>query len=617
MKMPKVAFNKAALLTFLLRHGEKVVAAMVGLMACGLVWGGIGAINDLRPSAKQEPQAILAAATAATDHIDAVKNPPAAETPPKNGLAEAVAKWREAKVVSEPPHALFSRPLFGELARRSSPEILPIEDLRAVSGAIVLAVKVAPGARLAPPVQSPDLEEGNAAKPPRPGARGGRRPPAQPEQQEPESMPFQPDQLGPQGKVVPYVLVTGLIPLFKQQQEYHQRFDTASFKNANIDMPNWSGYRIERAEVQPGVAEQWTTIDIKTAARRYGTEWMGFQAEPALAMVQLPPTQESRDLATSPIPFSTPMPQLAEGSWGFNALHPWFVDFLQRDVAEKNSKALADQVRSEPSSNIFGVVNDNSPDGPVGQTGIGVPVIPVDPEFGADFGLAGPVMLGPEYRLFRFIDLDVKPGRTYRYRVKIVCWNPNLNVPSRHLVDASLATKPILESPESAATSPIVVPDGARLLVQPITKQLMKKIKPGMVAVQILGEKPNAGSLALRVLIMEPGGLANVEPLQNRRGEVRSLGDAIVTNRMLLDVRGRLDDRTETRAGKPTPPPEPLEMIFLRPDGTFDVASSADSQLDIDRYRSTLPNEQGDAAAADRAGQQPAGGESPFDTPRK
>jgi hypothetical protein len=73
---------------------------------------------------------------------------------------------------------------------------------------------------------------------------------------------------------------------------------------------------------------------------------------------------------------------------------------------------------------------------------------------------------------------------------------------------------------------------------------------------------------------------------------------------MLLDVRGRLDDRTETRAGKPTPPPEPLEMIFLRPDGTFDVASSADSQLDIDRYRSTLPNEQGDAAAADRAGQQ-------------
>jgi len=222
------------------------------------------------------------------------------------------------------------------------------------------------------------------------------------------------------------------------------------------------------------------------------------------------------------------------------------------------------------------------------------------------------VMLGPEYRLFRFIDLDVKPGRSYRYRVKVVCWNPNLNVPSRHLVDASLATKPILESPESEPTAPVVVSDGARLLVQPLPKQAMKKLKPGMVAVQILGEKPNAGSLSLRALIMEPGGLVNVDLQQKKSGESRSVGDAITTNRVLLDVRGRQDDRTETRSGKTTPPPEPLEMIFLRPDGMLDVASSADSQMDIDRYRATLSADPANAASGDRAGQQPAGGDRPF-----
>ena len=141
-------------------------------------------------------------------------------------------------------------------------------------------------------------------------------------------------------------------------------------------------------------------------------------------------------------------------------------------------------------------------------------------------------------------------------------------------------------------------------------------MKPGMVGVQILGEKPNAGLLSLRVLIMEPGGLANVEPQQNRRGESRSVGDTITTDRLLLDVRGRIEDRTETRlGGKITPPPEPLEMIFLRPDGGFDVATSADSQLDIERYRSTLPTEQVNAAAGDRAGQQSGGDESPFGTP--
>jgi len=199
--------------------------------------------------------------------------------------------------------------------------------------------------------------------------------------------------------------------------------------------------------------------------------------------------------------------------------------------------------------------------------------------------------------------------------VKVVCWNPNLNVPARHLVDASLATKSILESPESDPTAPVVVPDGARLLVTPVGKQFMKKIKPGMVAVPILGEKPNAGSLALRVLIMEPGGLANVDSQPKKTADARSQGDPITTNRVLLDVRGRQEDRTESRGGsaKPTPPPEPLEMIFLRPDGIVDFASSADSQLDFDRYSSTLPTDQANTATGDRAGQQPAGGESPFD----
>jgi len=615
MKMPKFAVNKAAILSFFLSHGEKIIAAMIGLAACGLVWGGIGTIRNLRPSSKQEPQAIVAGAAAASEHIDAVKNPPAEERASDKKLAEVVTQWRETKVVSEPPHALFSRPLFGELARRSSPDILPIEDLRAVSGAAVLAVKAPPGGRVAPPVRTPDFDDGNM---PRQKPRGNRRGPGQQAQQQPEEQPeqdqaLQPDQqLGPQGKVVPYVLVTGLIPLKKQQQEYRQRFDNASFRNATIDAPNWSSYRIERAEIQPGAAEKWSPIDVKQAVIRYGAEWVGFQSEPALATITIPTAQENRDLAVSPIPFSSPMPQLADGSWGLNAMHPWFVDYLQRDAEEKKSQALADQVKAETSTNIFGAATEESVGGGIGKPGFGVPVMPVDEDSGMAPGMAGSVMLGPEYRLFRFIDLDVKPGRTYRYRVKVVCWNPNLNVPGRHLVEASLATKPILESPESNPTAPVVVSDGARLLVQPVPKQILKRIKPGMFAVLPLGEKPNAGSLALRVLIMEPGGLANVDSQQKKTGELRSLGDSITTNRVLLDVRGPREDRTETRGGKATPPPEPLEMIFLRPDGIIEVVSSPESQLDFERYRATLQTDQANAATGDRAGQQRPGGESPF-----
>lgn len=70
----------------------------------------------------------------------------------------------------------------------------------------------------------------------------------------------------------------------------------------------------------------------------------------------------------------------------------------------------------------------------------------------------------------------------------------------------------------------------------------------------------------------------------------------------------------ETRTGKPTPPPEPLEMIFLRPDGTYEVASSADSQADVDRYLPTLQANEA-APAGDRPGQPPAAADSPFGNP--
>jgi hypothetical protein len=343
--------------------------------------------------------------------------------------------------------------------------------------------------------------------------------------------------------------------------------------------------------------------------RRYTGEWAGVQSEPLLQQIILPPELERRDPTQSPLPFCIPLPQLGEGFWGFNALHPWFVDFLERDTAAR--KAQADEALEQAAANtsVFGGGTTGSPL----PGGFGPPGMPMGPDgMPMGPGVEGQMAKGPEYRLFRFIDLAVVPGRTYRYRVKAMCWNPNLNVPSRHLVDAAMAKKNTLDSSDSNATTAVIVPDGSRLLVQPMKKQDLKRLKPGLVSTLILGEKPNAGAFALRSLLMEVGGIANVDPSQNKKGDSRSRGDAIVTDRVLLDVRGRLEDRAETRTGKPTPPPEPLEMIFLRPDGTFEVASSADSQVDIERYLRTLPT---DDAAASAVGQPPAPGEPQFGNP--
>lgn len=615
MKAPKIAFNKDAVLSFLLLHSEKVVAAMVGLAACGLAWGGVGALRNMRPKPEQQPQAIIADAAATAEHIEAVKIAPDDELTSEKGLADTVAQWLAPRIEPAPSLAMFNKPLFGELARRSSPDILPIEDLRAVAGVAILALKPKPIGDRPIPDRPLNLDANNAAKPAKPPRGGGRGGPMQPMQpmQPPDMgmMPPQPDPNAVQGKIVPYVLVTGLIPVVKQQEEYDRRFSTASLRDPMLDTASWSNYRLEKTEVLPGAAEKWTAVDMKTVARRYAGDWGGIQPEPMLPPLLLPPEMERRDPVQSPLPFCIPMPQLAEGSWGFNALHPWFTDFLQRDAAARKALAEAEAEKAAANTNVFGGATGGPPTGfgPMGPDGAGMmPGMMPDAD-----GQVTQGPLGPEYRLFRFIDLSVVPGRTYRYRVKAVCWNPNLNMPSRHLVDAEVAKQPTLESPESNATSPVVVPDGTRMLVQPQKKQDLKRLKPGTVATLILGEKPNGGSLALRQLLLEAGGIANVDPTQNKRGDARSRGDAIVTDRVLLDVRGKLEDRGETRTGKPTPPPEPLEMIFLRPDGTFEVTSSADSQQSIDRYQLTLPAE--DAGAAAGTGQPPAAGDSPFGNP--
>lgn len=613
MKAPRIAFNKDALLTFLLVHGEKVIAVMVGLAACALAWGGVSALRNMRPTSEQQPEAIVADAATTAEHIEAVKIAPDDELTSEKGLADTVAQWLSPKITPAPPQVVFNKPLFGELARRSSPDILPIEDLQAVAGVAVMARKPKLVGDRPVPDRPLNFDANNVPKPGKPPKGGGRGGPVQPVPPQPPNMglmPPQPDPNAIQGKIVPYVLVTGLIPIVKQQQEYERRFSTASLRDAMLDSPSWSNYRLERTEVLPGTAEKWTPVDTKSIARRYAGDWAGLQPEPLLPQILLPPELERRDPTQSPLPFCMPMPQLAESSWGFNALHPWFADFLQRDAVARKAQAEAEAEKAAANTNVFGGASGTPPPGGFGQMGPdGIGMMP-----GMMPGPDGQVAKGPEYRLFRFIDLAVMPGRTYRYRVKTVCWNPNLNVPSRHLVDAAIAKQTTLESPDSNATTPVVVPDGARLLVQPMKKQDLKRLKGGMVSALILGEKPNSGTFALRSLLMEVGGIANVDPTQNKRGDPRSRGDAITTDRVLLDIRGKLEDRAETRTGKPTPPPEPLEMIFLRPDGTFEVASSAESQQDIDRYQLTMPAD--DAGAAPGGiGQPPVPGDSPFGNP--
>jgi hypothetical protein len=203
---------------------------------------------------------------------------------------------------------------------------------------------------------------------------------------------------------------------------------------------------------------------------------------------------------------------------------------------------------------------------------------------GEGLGRQGPVT---ENRLFRFVDTTVKPGEMYRYRVRFALRNPNFDLAPRYLADPAASKEAFLLSAFSNETSPVRVPDATMLLARTIDKDTARKmkIKGDALEVMVLARSGQTGNYALRSAVTDLGGLVNVDPELNRAGDTRFFGEQVVTDRVLVDARGSQADRADIRSADP---PEPLELLVLRPDGSFEVVAAADSQRTIRRYGNTF-----------------------------
>ena len=699
MKAPALKFDKTAILDFLLNHCEKIVVGLVALGGLLLLWGGADAVRLRSVRDSQTPQAIDALSANAGRHIDAQAKPPA-ETFLKGGkLAAEIDPWRPQQVKiaagsAAPP--VLDRPLFQELSTRTKPDVLPIEDLRAVSGIAVLpepvdpnaAVGMAPPPGAAPPAERPGQRPGQ----PR---RTGRRGPEPPPLPGPGALPA--FATVPRARIVPYVVVTGLVPVAKQREEFDRCLAAAGFRDPERDVPRWGQYLVERTAVAPGAAERWERMKVKNVdsfaqAGNRGPAPMNPGAAPAnpgdateLLQAEVLPQAFLMTAAESDIGYSAALPQRLDDAWGAATIHPWFVPQLKRLLEEAAPGLAADRpevdidakkLQETPgefeaaSGTLKGVTFAGEPQpqpetgivafeveaadgvtfaaetvgtatapvfviaapwartlaldgGPsadvkcnirirmetIGQTPVarilGIRYLGEDGQPGEEVADPSPFPLnagatpvggpsrdgiaaeGAEYRLFRFVDTSVKPGQQYRYRVKFALRNPNFGLDRQHLADPSSAKGELLVSKESNATAPVGIPDPTSIVVRPISKDEIKqrKMKPGSVEIMVMAASGENGNYSLRSLVTEPGGLANVDSSLNKPGDARTRGENITTDRVLIDLRGRQDE-----GGKPAGPAEPFEMLFLKPDGTFEFVSAADSQEPFDRYAATLPS---------------------------
>jgi hypothetical protein len=541
MKRPSISLDKDAALDFLLRHAEKIVLTVSGLAALWLAWGGIDALRTMSVTTAERPESIVRAAGEAASHIEREKTLPAEQKWAAPPLAKAIDPWREPAVAEPPKLALLDSPLFEEFAKRTQPDVLPIEDLQAVAGLAVITTRE--------PVAAPD---GGPKADERPRPRGRKEKTKDGKAAPPASNPLvdapagQPPAAAPiHVRIAPYVMVSGLIPVAKQAAEYRRRFASVGFQDPKRDTPIWGDWILERSVVGPG-PERWETIDPVAAARWQQAEWGGVAVELASAAPFLLAATE-QSLGKDRPPYCGPLPQLGQSYWGVVTLHPWVLEQLRKPPAA-----------AEPTG----------------------------------------VTAAADRRLFRFIDMQVEPGKQYRYRTRLEVWNPNWKLPVQHLADAGLATAMKLPSPSSNETPAVTVPGSDRVLVDILRRADMKKMKAGWLEVLVLGPSELTGSYALRGLVTEAGGLVNVVKTLNQPGsDPRTRGEEIVTERVIIDTRGRQEDRTEQRSRLP---PEPFELLCLRPDGGFDFVSTADSELVIAEYRATLPA----AEASKRDGKQ-------------
>lgn len=617
MKRPSISLNKEAILDFLLRHVEKFVVALITVLACGMVWGGISAVRTMPASPGQLPKAITDAAGRATSHIQSAKQPPA-DALKNPQLTKLIDPWRSPKIAGPPPLPLWNKPLFEERSKRTGPKVFPIEDLRAVAGVAIFPSKDNPAGPAAR--NSADVEPATKKKGPTRGGRGRAQqagsdaavPPGfGPEVGGQAALPGGPQAALVRGRLVPYCIVTGLIPVAKQEGEYRARYEGATYRDPKRDEPLWSDYLVERTVVVPGGRDNWEKIDMRVVAKQAQKDWAGTQPE------QLPPgflLAADKNPGAGGIAYASPLPQLVGDAWGTESMHPWFVDQARKAIAEQAAAAKRAQEQTEPA-----VAPENPLAGPgfespldVPQPGQPAPPMQQPSGPGIRVDAAGRPIVNLDYRLFRFVDTTVEIGKAYSYRVRSSLWNPNYKLQTQYLADASLARDPKLPSQPSNVTAPVRVPGTTTLAVRTLPKTEMKKFKPGMAELLVLAEDTASGSHTLRSLVTEIGGLANIDNSLNRPTETRVRGADIDTNSVLVDIRGRQEDRIEARTAKPMPPPEPLEMLFLREDGSFEIASAADSQLLVARFIGTLPTAMDQKPGRDEP-QPPA--ENPFGNP--
>ena len=311
--------------------------------------------------------------------------------------------------------------------------------------------------------------------------------------------------------------------------------------SAGADMPVYVRYHVQRVEVNsPGDAIEeadWEAGSINGKAKEEATRRWG-----SIATGPIGGTQQT-DIGIHPLFWDQvldfPLPRFADGRQLDDSFaHPPEIPLLKKwtyqigpdgrpiipttTTSTETAETAASEKIAKPKPEVKdapdmpGVFPGMGPRGPgemppgfvpgampPGMEGMG----PMGPMSGGAPGSFSGTMRLPDYKLFRFIDRTVEPGKRYRYRVRLWLVNPNYKQNPRFLERPELGKEPDVMTPWSEPSNVVETPRDDRLLV---------------LGMKWIGGAPE-GKVALLKWIPDDGELATKEEEKVVRGQVLNL----------------------------------------------------------------------------------------------
>jgi hypothetical protein len=285
-----------------------------------------------------------------------------------------------------------------------------------------------------------------------------------------------------------WIVVTGLVPIQKQELAYADTFKLSSGYDPQNDYPKYLGYWVERVEVDSTneAAPDWSKATTFISRKAIDSAMQEWPSSSSLEVVAPEYIEEN---------LTFPLGPLVNHNWDATVAHEPEIPLQTIGVPGQGGNspgpmggALRGNVRGlgpmGPMGPMGGIMGGRMPSptrglsaGPAGSrtgqqdnsaedTPFGTKSSNSDNPSSNENASANEQEKGPPaYKLFRFFDFNVESGKRYVYRVRLALSNPNFDVKESFLKSPDLAKEKYLKTKWSEPSAAISTPRNTRVLL--------------------------------------------------------------------------------------------------------------------------------------------------------